>query len=84
MKNVVKVAISLPDDLLARIDRARSEAGISRSDYFRQAAVSLLDTKTDADVKRYAQGYRENPEAADEIEGARAGASSILAVDPWE
>jgi metal-responsive CopG/Arc/MetJ family transcriptional regulator len=84
MKNVVKVAISLPEELLERIDRARSRAGISRSDYFRQAAVGLLDAKTDADVKRYVQGYRENPETADEIEEARAGASSILAVDPWE
>jgi metal-responsive CopG/Arc/MetJ family transcriptional regulator len=84
MTRVVKVAISLPGELLERIDRARGPAGISRSDYFRQAAVSLLDARTDAGVKRYVQGYRENPEAAEEIEEARAGASSMLAVDPWE
>lgn len=84
MKKVVKVAISLPEELLERIDRASGQAGISRSDYFRQAAVSLLDAKTNANVKRYVQGYRERPEGADEIEEARAGASSILAIDPWE
>lgn len=78
------MAISLPEELLERIDRASGQAGISRSDYFRQAAVSLLDAKTNANVKRYVQGYRERPEGADEIEEARAGASSILAIDPWE
>ena len=84
MKRAVKIAISLPEELLERIDRASSHAGISRSHYFRQAAVSLLDARTAPDVERYVQGYRENPEAADEIEEARAGASSILAVAPWE
>jgi metal-responsive CopG/Arc/MetJ family transcriptional regulator len=84
MKRVAKVAISLPEELLERIDRASSQAGISRSDYFRQAAVSLLDAKTNADAMRYVQGYREKPEGPDEVEEARAGASSILAVDPWE
>jgi metal-responsive CopG/Arc/MetJ family transcriptional regulator len=84
MNRVVKVAISLPEELLEQIDRASSQAGISRSDYFRQAAVNLLDAKTDADIKRYVQGYRDNPEGPDEIEEARAGASSILALAPWE
>jgi metal-responsive CopG/Arc/MetJ family transcriptional regulator len=84
MNKVVKVAISLPEELLERIDRARSKGGASRSDYFRKAAMSLLDSKREADVIRYVQGYRDNPEATEDIEEARVGASAILAVDPWE
>lgn len=83
MKKAVKVAISLSDDLLHRVDRARRQAKVTRSEYFRQAAESLLDESGERQLERYRQGYLRQPETPDEVEAARA-ASAILAAEPWE
>jgi metal-responsive CopG/Arc/MetJ family transcriptional regulator len=84
MKRAVKVAISLPDDLLRRIDRARRERKVSRSEYFRQAATNLLGLSGEQDVDRYVRGYSNQPETADEVEAARAASARSLAAEPWE
>lgn len=84
MKRAVKVAISLPDDLLHRVDRARRERKVSRSEYFRQAASILLGLSSDQDVDRYVRGYANHPETADEVEAARAASARGLAAEPWE
>jgi metal-responsive CopG/Arc/MetJ family transcriptional regulator len=84
MKRAVKVAISLPDDLLHRVDRARKERKVSRSEYFRQAAANLLDLAGEKDVDRYVRGYANHPETTDEVEAARAASAKGLAAEPWE
>ncbi len=84
MKRAVKVAISLSDELLHRVDRARRERKVSRSEYFRQAAANFLGPAGDRDVDRYVRGYSIQPETADEVEAARAASSRILAAEPWE
>jgi metal-responsive CopG/Arc/MetJ family transcriptional regulator len=84
MKRAVKVAISLSDDLLRRVDRARRERKVSRSEYFRQAATNFLEPARDRDVDRYVRGYSTQPETADEVEAARAASSKVLAAEPWE
>ena len=78
------MAISLPDDLLRRVDRARRERKLSRSEYFRQAATNLLDLTGDHDVDRYVRGYSKQPETPDEVEAARAASATGLAAEPWE
>jgi metal-responsive CopG/Arc/MetJ family transcriptional regulator len=83
MKRAVKIAISMPDELLHRVDRARRQRKVSRSEYFRQAAQSFLDATGERDVERYLQGYTANPETTDEVEAARS-ASRVLAAEPWE
>ena len=84
MKRAVKVAISLPDDLLHRVDRARRERKVSRSEYFRQAATNLLGLTGDQDIDRYVRGYTSQPETTDEVEAARAASANALAAEPWE
>ena len=83
MKRAVKVAISLPDDLLHRVDRARRERKLSRSEYFRQAATNLLGLSGEQNVDRYVRGYANQPETADELEAARAASARSLAAEPW-
>ena len=84
MKRAVKVAISLPDDLLHRVDRACKARKVSRSEYFRQAATNLLGLGADHDVDRYVRGYSNQPETSDEVEAARAASARALAAEPWE
>ena len=84
MKRAVKVAISLPDDLLHRVDRARKERKVSRSEYFRQAASNLLGLSGEQEVDRYIRGYANQPETTDEVEAARAASARALAAEPWE
>jgi metal-responsive CopG/Arc/MetJ family transcriptional regulator len=84
MKRAVKVAISLPDDLLHRVDRARRERKVSRSEYFRQAATNLLGFTGEDEVDRYVRGYTMHPETPDEVQAARAASASSLAAEPWE
>ncbi len=82
MKRAVKVAISLPDDLLHRVDRARRQRKVSRSEYFRQAATNLLGLGPEQDVDRYIRGYANQPETADEVEASRAASARGLAAEP--
>ena len=82
MKRAVKVAISLPDDLLNRVDRARRERKVSRSEYFRQAAINLLGLAGEQDIDRYVRGYTNQPETTDEVEAARAASARGLAALP--
>ncbi len=84
MKRAVKVAISLPDDLLHRVDCARRERKVSRSEYFRQAVTNLLGLTSDKDIDRYVRGYSSQPETTSEVEAARAASARGLAAEPWE
>jgi metal-responsive CopG/Arc/MetJ family transcriptional regulator len=84
MKRASKVAISLPGDLLHRVDRARAQRKLSRSEYFRRAAETLLNQSAERDLDDYLQGYTTQPETADEVEAARAASSRVLAAEPWE
>jgi len=77
------VAISLPDDLLDRVDRARRERKVSRSEYFRQAASNLLGLSGDQDIDRYVRGHASQPETIDEVEAAIAASAKGLAAEPW-
>jgi len=83
MKRAVKVAISLSDDLLHRVDRARRQRKVSRSEYFRQAATNFLGLTGEQEVDRYIRGYASQPETSDEVEAARAASSKVLAAEPW-
>jgi metal-responsive CopG/Arc/MetJ family transcriptional regulator len=84
MKRAAKVAISLPGDLLQRVDRARRHRKVSRSEYFRQAVESLLSDTSEPDLDRYLKGYVAQPETPDEVEAVRAASLKLLASEPWD
>jgi metal-responsive CopG/Arc/MetJ family transcriptional regulator len=84
MNRSVKVAISLPEDLLSQVDRVRRRSGESRSQYFRDAAAARLTSRTESSVEAYRRGYVGQPETASEIEAATRSAVALLASEPWE
>lgn len=85
MPKTEKIAISLPEDLLAAVERECESSGESRSEIFRRAVEALLHDRREQEMaKRYAQAYRDMPEGQEEIKAARRAASDILASEPWE
>lgn len=75
-----KIAISLPGDLLSRIEEDRARHDADRSAWFQTAAREVLDRRhRAADVEAYVRSYREMPETAEEI--ALVDASHQLAAE---
>lgn len=84
MNRSVKVAISLPKELLSQVDRVRRRRGESRSQYFRDAATARLTLGTESSVEIYRRGYVIQPESPVEVEAATQSAVALLASEPWE
>lgn len=63
-----KVAISVPEDLLAAVDQASEGSGISRSRFFGDAArARLTEARHRREVDAYVRSYRDDPENDDEV-----------------
>ncbi len=85
MPKTAKIAISLPEDILAAVERQRTATGESRSQFFHRAAEALLKREHQRTaIEQYLRGYQQMPETEDEIEAARIAASHALAEGPWE
>jgi metal-responsive CopG/Arc/MetJ family transcriptional regulator len=84
MNRTVKVAISLPEELLRQVDGVRRRRGESRSQYFRDAAEARLRSGTESAVEVYRRGYADQPESPSEVEAATRSAVALLASEPWE
>ena len=83
MNRTVKVAISLPEELLRQVDGVRRRRGESRSQYFRDAATARLTSGMESAVEDYRRGYAVQPESASEVEAAAQSAVALLASEPW-
>ena len=80
-----KIAISLPEDILAAVEREREGSGESRSEFFRRAVEALLRRQREQQLsEQYVRAYRTLPESTEEVEAARRAASSILGEEPWQ
>jgi len=85
MRKTAKIAISLPEEVLAAVERERRSSGESRSEFFRRAAETLLRRQQEQKMNElYVSAYQQMPETEGEVEAARRAASSILAEEPWE
>ena len=85
MSKTTKIAISLPDEMLATVEQERRESGESRSEFFRRAIEKLLKQEQESSaVKEYVRGYQEVPESVEEIEAAHRIGSAVLAEEPWK
>ena len=85
MRKTAKIAISLPEEVLAAVERERRGRGESRSEFFRRAAEALLRRQREQEmVDLYLRAYQQTPETEEEVEAARRAASDILAEEPWE
>jgi len=83
MNRTVKVAISLPADLLDAVERRRLDRGTSRSEFFREALIARLSSDDATDSERYIAAYRANPETEEELAEADV-ALAELASEPWQ
>jgi metal-responsive CopG/Arc/MetJ family transcriptional regulator len=85
MRKAAKIAISLPEDVLAAVEKERQGSGETRSEFFRRAAERLLRLRREQEqIAQYIRAYQEKPETEDEIAATRRSASSVLAEEPWE
>lgn len=84
MPKTIKIAISLPNEMLTDVEQERSESGESRSEFFRRAVGALLRRRREQDkTERYVRAYQQNPETKEEIEAARHAASAIISEESW-
>ena len=82
---MAKIAISLPDEVFHAIEKERLACGISRSEFFRRAALEHLRREEEREaIERYIRGYQQHQETEDEIGLAEATMHESLANDPWE
>ena len=84
MSKAVKIAISLPPELLEVADQKRQERGETRSEFFRHAVEALLRREQEQEaVQRYLQGYRVQPETDKEVEAIHRASSVVFEQAPW-
>lgn len=79
------MAISLPEDLLASVERLRAETSETRSGLVRRALEKFLkDLELAERVCEYVEGYNRQPETDEEVDAAEASATELLADEEWE
>ena len=85
MGKIAKIAISLPQDVLAAVEMQRRAKGESRSEFFRRAVERRLKEQQESSaVRDYVRGYQQYPESVEEVEAAHRLGSAVLAAAPWE
>lgn len=83
MSQSAKIAISLPKDLMYRIEQLRTETGETRSAFIRRMLeLAFQQRETAHKIRAYIEGYQKNPESDEEIAEAEANAL-ILTQEPW-
>lgn len=84
LTKAVKIAISLPPELLEAADRKRQDRGETRSEFFRHAVEALLRREQEQEaVQRYIQGYRAQPETDEEVEAIHQTSRAVFGQAPW-
>ncbi|MFA5309192.1 MAG: ribbon-helix-helix protein, CopG family [Dehalococcoidales bacterium] len=84
MPRTAKIAISLPEDVLAAAEKERKGSGESRSQLFRRALELLLRQRKEREMsEQYIRAYRQLPETDEEIAAARVSAGAVLKEEPW-
>ena len=85
MGKTAKVAISLPERVLAAVEKERRTKGESRSEFFRRSVEARLEQEQRSSAaKDYVRGYQQHPDPAEEIEAAHRLGSVVLGAEPWE
>lgn len=85
MSKTTKIAISLPEDVLAAVEREIESSGESRSQFFRRAVEILFKQRQEQALReQYIRGYRHKPETDEEVDAARLAANIILAEEVWK
>ncbi len=84
MPKTTKITISIPEELLEKIEKERMARGESRSESLRHAIESFLSREQEReDIERYIRGYQECPETEEEIALAQSKLPAAFAENPW-
>ena len=82
---MAKIAISLPDEVLAAVEKERLAKGESRSQFFRRAAEAQLRRQRDReDIEQYIKSYQQYPETKEEMASAKSTLGYAFDDDSWE
>ncbi|MBI4198688.1 MAG: ribbon-helix-helix protein, CopG family [Chloroflexi bacterium] len=74
-----KISISIPKELLAKIEVERTTASQSRSEFFAQLVEAYLKKKREEELdEQYRRGYELYPETEEEIAEAEVLAAASL------
>lgn len=85
MPKTTKITISIPEALLAVVEREIKNSGESRSQFFCRAVETLFKQRQRQVLKeQYIRGYRQMPETDEEVDAARLAANIILAEEVWK
>lgn len=84
MSKAVKIAISLPADVLEAVEKERRARSESRSQFFRQAVEHFLRQQhLQEAVKQYVQGYLAQPETDEEVAAVQQVSMAVLSQEAW-
>lgn len=85
MSRDTRVTISLPAELVQRMDRLRACRGKTRSDLIREAIERVLrDQQERQDIERYVRGYQASPATPEESASLDELAGELATRGPWE
>jgi metal-responsive CopG/Arc/MetJ family transcriptional regulator len=85
MSRAIKISISLPPEVLEKADRERETIGESRSEFVRQAIDERIRRIAEAErAERFLQGYKSQPETAEEAVTSYEMSRATLSAEPWE
>ncbi len=82
--NAVKIAISLPKNVIKEVEQLRHKMGLGRSQAILEAVSLWLKKKQEEAMdKKYAEGYKKKPENPDEINPLFFASLSSFSKDKW-
>ena len=82
---MAQLVTRLPDELVAAVDGLVAEGVVaSRSDAVRAGLQALVDQHQRSLIgARIIDGYRRQPQTADELAGIDQATSALIAEEPW-
>lgn len=85
MIKTAKIAISLPQNDLFRLEKVRKKLGIQRSAIIDMAIRFWLETMEKRKlIKQYEDGYRNKPEDISEIKAMERAAGKAFSEEEWK
>jgi len=79
------VAVRLPDDLIASIDRLIAKGSFqNRTQAVKAGLASIIEEDARQEIdRRLIEGYANFPETDGEIEAARDSTRALISEEPW-
>ncbi|MDA1095709.1 MAG: ribbon-helix-helix protein, CopG family [Chloroflexi bacterium] len=85
MRKSVKIAISMPAEVLEAVETRRAASGETRSEFFRRAVEARMRRENEREAdERYVKSYRDHPEDPAELEALFRLGLEAWAEEPWD